>query len=102
MLDFSKYLLSDSTLLDNCRAMHLVNSKDKLVPGLFSLARAGQVVKAGLSQLSIIKYRKRVIKGIFDSAKGLGTVDLELSKVVVVDSFYINIVLEAYLLKAGV
>jgi hypothetical protein len=34
-LDFLAYLFSDSTLLNNYRAVYLINSKEMLVPGLF-------------------------------------------------------------------
>jgi hypothetical protein len=35
MLDFLAYPFLDSTLLNNYRAVYLVNSKEMLVPGLF-------------------------------------------------------------------
>jgi hypothetical protein len=35
MLNFLAYLFLDSTLLNNYRAIYLVNSKEILVPGLF-------------------------------------------------------------------
>ena len=35
MFDYAKHLLSDSTLFDNCRAINLVNNKDRLVPRTF-------------------------------------------------------------------
>jgi hypothetical protein len=34
-LNFLAYLFLDSTLLDNYRAVYLVNSKEILIPGLF-------------------------------------------------------------------
>ena len=35
MLDYTKHPLSNSTLFDNCKAMNLVNNKDRLVPRTF-------------------------------------------------------------------
>jgi hypothetical protein len=35
MLDFLAYLFLDNTLLNNYRAVYLVNSKEILIPGLF-------------------------------------------------------------------
>jgi hypothetical protein len=101
-LNSNKHPLSSSTLLDNCGAMHLVNSKELLEPGTFRKARPDEVVECGSSALPILGFGKRVIKGAFDGPRGAGTEDLELSDVAVVEGFHVNIVSEARLLKAGV
>ena len=101
-LNFARHPLSDSTLLDNCGAMHLVNSKDLLEPGTFRPARPDEVVECGSSALPILGFGKRTIKDIFNGPNGAGTEDLVLNNVAVVEGFHVNIVSEARLLKAGV
>lgn len=49
MLDFSRHLLADCTLLDNCGALNLVNDKKLLVPGSFVKLTSDEYVKAGTS-----------------------------------------------------
>jgi hypothetical protein len=46
-LDFLAHPFSDSTLLDNCGAVYLVNSKEMLVPGLFRKLGVADFVDAG-------------------------------------------------------
>jgi hypothetical protein len=82
--------------------MHLVNDKSLLEPGLFKPAGPHEFVKYKSSSLPITSREKRVIKSILNVAQGPRTEDLELNNVVVIKGFYVNIVLEARLLKAGV
>jgi hypothetical protein len=46
-LDFLAYLFLDSTLLDNYRAVYLVNSKEMLVPGLFRKLGVADFIDTG-------------------------------------------------------
>jgi len=90
-----------NTLLDNYDAMHLVNSKDMLVPGSF-VPNQGGIVKSGISSILIKGYGSRIIRKILDRARGPGTEDLVLSRVALVKGFHVNIVSEALLLKQNV
>jgi hypothetical protein len=100
-LDFSAHLFSDSTLLNNYRAVYLVNSKEILVPGLFRKSGAADFVDTGTQSILIISRGLQVIKNCLAGEKGPDTQDLVLLNVIVIEGFYINIVSEALLLKAG-
>ena len=96
-LNFSHHPLLISTLLDNCGATNLVNNHLLLKLGSFVKAKLDKYVKARTSSLLIIGYRKQVLKNILDKARGLNTKDLVLSNIVVIEGFYVNIVLKACL-----
>jgi hypothetical protein len=100
-LDFLAYPFSDNTLLNNYRAVYLVNSKEMLVPGLFRKSGVADFVDTGTQSILIIGRGLRVIKNYLAGEKGPNTQDLVLLNVVVIEGFYINIVSEALLLKAG-
>jgi hypothetical protein len=53
-LDFLAYLFSDNTLLNNYRAVYLVNSKKMLVPGLFKKLGVTDFVDIGTQSILII------------------------------------------------
>ena len=91
-----------STLLDNCRAMNLVNSKDLLKPRLFVKAITNKYVKASSSSLLILGHRTQVIRNTLNRASSLATTDLILKDIVVIKDFYINIISEACLYILGV
>ena len=99
-LDFSKHPLSESTLLDNCGATHLVNSIELLDPGSFVKAQVSAVVEAGTSSLPVIRRGTRTLKSIVNG-RNRKKVDLVLSNVAVVEGFIINIVSEALFYKKG-
>jgi hypothetical protein len=46
-LDFLAYLFLDSILLNNYRAVYLVNSKEMLIPGLFRKLGVADFVDTG-------------------------------------------------------
>ena len=102
ILDFSRYPLLASTLLDNYRATNLVNSKDLLEPRLFIKAMTNEYVKASSSSLLILEYRTQVIRNTLNKVSSLATTDLILKDIVVIKGFYVNIILEAYLYMLGV
>jgi hypothetical protein len=102
MLDFLRYPLLASTLINNCSAMHLINSKDLLKPNLFIKSSINKSVKAGLSALLIIKRGTYIIKRALNSKLRIAIANLILKNVAIIKGFYINIILEAYLLKLGV
>jgi hypothetical protein len=93
--------LSKSTLLDNCGAMHLVNSKDLLEPGSF-VPNKDSIVESGISSIPIEGYGSRIMRKVIDGVRGPGTEDLVLSEVALVEGFHVNIVSEALLLKQSV
>ena len=102
MLDFLRYLLLASTLLDNCGAMHLVNSKDLLELGSFVKALFNKCIEAGSSSFLILGHGIKVIKKAINGAISLNIKDLRLFDIIVIKGFYINIVFEACLNKIGV
>ena len=55
-LNFLRYLLLESTLIDNCGVMYLVNSKDLLKPSLFIKVSLNKSVKARSFTLLILGY----------------------------------------------
>ena len=90
-MHYRKHSLLKSTLLNNCRAIHLINSKDKLKPKIFKQVSSKLVVKCKTLLLPIIKFEKCIIRGIF---KGEFK-NLTLNYITIVENFYINIILEA-------
>jgi hypothetical protein len=96
-LDFLRYPLLASTLINNYSATHLVNSKDLLEPGSFIKAITNESIKAGLSALLILGHKTRIIKRTLNSASGPVIVDLILKNVAIIKGFYVNIILEARL-----
>jgi hypothetical protein len=95
MLDFAKYPLSASILLDNYKAIYLVNSKDLLKPGLFVKASYNKCVKAGSLSLLILGYSIKVIRRALNNISSLSLANLVLNDIIVIKDFYINIILEA-------
>ena len=69
-LDFSRYLFSQSTLLDNYGVIHVVNNKALLDKGSFVLVRARECIKASTTQFLIISHSTRIIKNIINKEKG--------------------------------
>jgi hypothetical protein len=100
-LDFSKHLLLESTLFDNCGATYLVNDKERLDKGSFVKLPVESVVEVGTSVLLIIRRGTRTFKGLFNRRDGK-RVNLVLRDVAVVKGFYVNIVLEALFFEKGV
>ncbi len=98
-LDRARHPLSDSTLVDNCGACHLVNSKDLLEPGTFVTARSDECVEAGTSRLPILGYGTRIFPKSLKVEDG-DALDLELKNVAVVSGFYTNIISESLLRKS--
>ena len=60
-LPLTRHPLADSTLVDNCGAMHLVNSKALLVPGSFVKSSSYDMVQTGTTSLPVVGRGKRVI-----------------------------------------
>jgi hypothetical protein len=102
MLNFLRYPLLASTLLDNYSATHLVNSKDLLELGSFIKASFNKCVEAGFSSLPILGHSIKVIRKAINGAASPNIKDLRLSDIIIIKGFYINIVSEAYLNKTRV
>jgi hypothetical protein len=101
-LNFAKYPLSASTLLDNYKAIYLVNNKDLLKPGLFVKAFYNKYIEAGSSSFLILRYSIKVIKKALNGTNSLSLANLVLNNIIIIKGFYINIILEARLYKARV
>jgi hypothetical protein len=102
MLDFSRYSLFISTLLNNYSAIHLINSKELLKLKSFTKAAYNKCIKAGSFSFLILRYNKRVIKKGLNSVISSNLEDLTLLDIIIIKGFYINIVSEAWLNKAKV
>ncbi len=68
---------------------------------MFRKLGVSDFVKAGTQTIPIIRRGTCIIKNCLVGKTGINTQDLVLLNIVVVEGFYINIVLEALLLKAG-
>jgi hypothetical protein len=95
MLDFVKYPLLVSTLLDNYKAIHLVNNKNLLKLGLFVKASYNKYIKVGSSSFPILGYSIKIIKKALNSTNSLSLVNLVLNHVIIIKGFCINIILKA-------
>jgi hypothetical protein len=100
-LNFLKYLLLESTLFNNCNAIHLINNKERLNKGSFVKLLIELIVEAKTFILLITKRGTRTFKRLFNKRDGK-RVNLMLCNVVIIKGFYINIVLEAFLFEKGV
>jgi hypothetical protein len=101
-LDFSRYPLLQSTLINNYGATHLVNSKDLLEPRSFVKASSNESVEAKSSALLIISRGTRVIKRALNGKFRRATINLILKNVAVIEGFHVNIISKARLLKSSV
>jgi hypothetical protein len=102
MLNFLRYPLLASTLLNNYSAIHLINSKDLLELGSFVKALFNKCVEAGSSSLLILGRGIKVIRKAINRAISPNIKDLRLSDIIIIKGFYINIVSEACLNKIRV
>ncbi|TIC91628.1 Retrovirus-related Pol polyprotein from transposon TNT 1-94 [Colletotrichum higginsianum] len=97
----SAHPLSESTVMDSCGAMHLVNDKGLLEPGSYKLSTSDDYVEVGTSSLPVSGRGTRIIKGVVNGPRGAATEDLTLTNVAVVEGFHVNIASETLLLKSG-
>jgi hypothetical protein len=97
ILNFSRYLLSQSTLLDNYSTIYLVNNKNLINSSTFIKVNINNYVKAGITSLLIIRYSTYIIKNIVNRPARPHTKDLILYNIIVIKGFYINIISKAYL-----
>jgi hypothetical protein len=95
MLDFLRYPLFTSILLNNCNAIYLVNSKDLLKLRSFIKVAYNKCVEASSFSLLILGYSKRVIKKSLNNIASLNLKDLVLLNIIIIKGFYINIIFKA-------
>ncbi|KAG6125035.1 hypothetical protein E4U38_007974 [Claviceps purpurea] len=95
------HMLANSTLFDNCGAMHVVNNEALLEPGSFKLT-FGDCLEAGTTSFPIYGRGTRIIKNILHGNKGPCTEDLILNDVAVVRGFHVNIVSESKLVEKNI
>jgi len=100
-MDFDAHPLSESTILDNGAAVHLVNNLDLIEPGSFVKTSGIDCVEAGTQSFLIFGKGTRRIRSILNGERGERTEDLILRDVAVVERFHVNIVLEARLDQVG-
>jgi hypothetical protein len=67
ILDFSRYPLLESILMDNYGTTYLINNISLLVPGSFVKTSTNESVEAGSSALPIIRRGTRIIKRTLNS-----------------------------------
>jgi hypothetical protein len=99
---FLKHLFLESILLDNCRVLYLVNIKEIFNLGTFVNVGLIDVIKAGTINFLVSEHKLYIIEKIFTEISKENIIDLLLENVVVIKGFYINIVLESCLRKAGI
>jgi hypothetical protein len=99
ILDFLRYPLLKSILLDNCGVTHVVNDVRLLDKGSFILERLRYIVKARSSSLLILGRDTYIIKSILNGKRG--KVNLVLNNVAIMEGFHVNIILKALLYKRG-
>ncbi|KAL2122403.1 hypothetical protein VTJ04DRAFT_2858 [Mycothermus thermophilus] len=89
--------LADSTVYDNCGALHIVNSVSLLEPRSIRAA-VGQTVAAGTATFPITHRGTRIIKKALMGPNG-ALRDLVLTNVAVIEGFHVNIISESELFK---
>ncbi|KAG6029960.1 hypothetical protein E4U40_000200 [Claviceps sp. LM458 group G5] len=77
------HVLYDSTLYDNCGALHVVNSRDRLVPGSFVPSNESDYLEVATTSFKISGRGTRVMKNILNGVNGEKTEDLTLLNVAV-------------------
>ncbi|KAG6081818.1 hypothetical protein E4U15_002759 [Claviceps sp. LM218 group G6] len=92
---------SNSTLINNCGEMHVVNDASLLVPGSFKPTE-DEYLEAGASKFQISGRGTRLMRKALRGNNGAKSVDLVLHDVAVVEGFHVNIVSESRLVKKGV
>ncbi|KAG6234006.1 hypothetical protein E4U26_007869 [Claviceps purpurea] len=91
------HALFNSTLYDNCGALHVVNSRDRLVPGSFVPSDGSDYLEAATTSFKISGRGTRVMKNILNGINVEKSEDLALLDVAVVEGFHVNIASESRL-----
>ena len=101
MLDFSRHLLANYMLLDNCKALNLVNNRKFLVSSSFVKLTRDKYIKAKMLRILIISQGKRLLAKALNRLDSSKSTNLMLNNIVIIKSFYVNIILKAKLLEAS-
>ena len=96
------HLLFKSTLINSYSVTNIVNYTSLLIKGTFKKVKLKNYIYISINLILIINYNKYLIKGTLNNKKGERIKDLLLKNVTLIKSFYINIILKAYLIKQGV
>jgi hypothetical protein len=83
-----------SILINNYKVIYLINNKDLLEPSIFIKVIINKSIKAGSLALLIIKRGIRVIKRVLSNELRLIIIDLILEDIIIIEGFYINIILK--------
>ena len=90
----SRHPLSKSIVFDNCGALHLVNTMERLVAGSFVPSDGNEHVGAGTTSFPISGKGKWHIRNTLTGLRSERTEDLILENVAVVGGFHVNIISE--------
>ena len=93
-----------STLFDNYGAIYLINNKGLLDKGIFRKTPnyRTDLIQAGTNDYLVVGRGTYTIKKVLRGINSPNTKDLVLYDVVVVEGFYYNIILKAYLGKTNI
>ena len=80
-------------MLNNYSAIYLVNNKDLFIPSTFVLSKDNNIVQVSSFSLFVLRYREKVLKKVLNSLNSKNIVDLKLKNIVIIEGFYINIIL---------
>jgi hypothetical protein len=84
--------LSASILFDNYGIIYFINSIDLLDDNIFKRSSPENIIEAGILVLLVIRRSKYIFKRYLENR-----INLVLSEITIVESFYVNIVSEARL-----
>jgi len=97
ILDFLKYLLLKSILLDNYNIIYIINNIHLFNKGLFIPEYREYIIKIKSSSLLIFNYNIYIIKNILNRKKN--KINLILNNIIIIKGFHVNIILETLLYK---
>ena len=98
LLLFNTYPFLESTILDSRSTIYWVNLVDLLILGLFKETLGVKYIEASTIAYIVLRIGTRVLKNVLNSAYRPLIEDLTLENVIIIEGFYINIILEARLL----
>jgi hypothetical protein len=93
--------LVDNILLDNYKVIYLVNNINLLDNRKYNQITLDNIIEYRISFLNIINYKIYIIKNYLYSKYRSNTKDLILINIILVSSFYINIILEIRLYNSN-
>ena len=95
----SRYILANSTILDNGAIINLINNKTKLeLRSFIKVSGLGVTIKCDTQRLLIISHKTYVLRGVFNQGKR----DLILNNIAIIKGFHTNIISEYKLRSLGI